>query len=128
MNIVGVGSSIVECVRIGKMIERHGELFLKRVYNVREIGYCHSKKHVTEAFAGHWAAKRAIEECLGSGWRQSLCWTDIEVRKLGDGGPFKVYLCGAAKERAVALRIRDILVSMAHCRAYATAHAIALAE
>lgn len=127
MNIVGVGSNIVECVRIGKLIERYGELFLRRVYSAREIGLCRSKKHVTEHFAGHWAAKEAIVQCLGPGWRKGLYWSDIEVRKQGDG-PYQVYMCGSVRERARALRIRDILITMAHCRAYATAQAIALAD
>ena len=30
MEIVGIGTDIVECLRIGRMIEQHGELFLLR--------------------------------------------------------------------------------------------------
>ena len=37
MDIVGIGTEIVECLRIGRMIEQHGELFLGRVYTQREI-------------------------------------------------------------------------------------------
>ena len=37
MEIVGLGTDIVEIVRIGRMIERHGELFLNRVYTPEEI-------------------------------------------------------------------------------------------
>lgn len=36
MDIVGIGSDIVECLRIGRMIEQHGEVFLARVYTERE--------------------------------------------------------------------------------------------
>jgi hypothetical protein len=32
MPILGIGTDIVEVVRIGQMIERHGEVFLQRVY------------------------------------------------------------------------------------------------
>lgn len=126
MKIVSIGSNIVECVRIGRMIERHGELFLRRVYTAREIRYCQERKHVTEHFAGRWAAKEAIVKCLGTGWRTSLTWTDIEVRDLAGGTP-KVFVCGAAKERMIELRISDILLTIAHCRAYGTASAIAVA-
>jgi holo-[acyl-carrier protein] synthase len=127
MHIVGVGTEIVECVRVGRMIERHGELFLTRVYTAREIQHCRGKKHVTENFAGSWAAKRAILRSLAAGGRQGLAWTDIEVRTLPEGS-LKVYLCGLAKERALALEIGDIALSIAHCRAYATATAIALGK
>ena len=40
MAILGTGTEIVECVRISKMIEAHGEQFLERVYTPNEIEYC----------------------------------------------------------------------------------------
>ena len=125
MEIVGIGTDIVECLRIGRMIEQHGELFLNRVYTEREVRYCQSRKRAVEHFAGRWAAKEAILKCLGSGWRKGLCWTDMEIRNDPNGKP-AVLLCGAAKESAQQLRITDILLSISHCRAYATASAIAV--
>src|SRR5918912_2159606 len=125
MEIVGIGTDIVECVRIARMIEQHGELFLNRVYTEREVRYCQGRKHSTEHFAGRWAAKEAILKCLGTGWRRGLCWTDIEVRNDANGKP-EVRMCGAAKDQAQSLRISDILVSISHCRAYATAYAVAV--
>src|SRR5262249_36771069 len=68
MEILGIGTDIVECPRIGKMIEQHGELFLRRVYTEREIRYCQSRKHAIEHFAGRWAAKEAILKAIGTGW------------------------------------------------------------
>jgi holo-[acyl-carrier protein] synthase len=109
------------------MIEEHGELFLQRVYTPREIRYCQERKHANEHFAGRWAAKEAIMKCLGTGWRKGLCWTDMEVRNNLEGAPH-VYLCGAAKERAIELKISDILLTISHCRAYATAYVIAVSN
>jgi holo-[acyl-carrier protein] synthase len=125
MEIIGIGTDIVECLRIGRMIEQHGELFLSRVFTDREIRYCRARKHATEHFAGRWAAKEAILKCLGTGWRRGLCWTDMEVRN-DPGGKPQVLMCGGAKEHAQLLRISDILLSISHCRAYATAYAIAV--
>ena len=125
MEIVGIGTDIVECLRIGRMIEQHGELFISRVYTEREVRYCQARKRAVEHFAGRWAAKEAILKCLGSGWRKGLCWTDMEIRNDPSGKPV-VLLCGAAKETAQQLRISDVLLSISHCRAYATAHAIAV--
>src|SRR6266487_4050375 len=99
MDIVGIGTDIVECLRIGRMIDQHGELFLTRVYTEREIRYCQARKHATEHFAGRWAAKEAVLKCLGTGWRRGLNWTDMEIRNGPEGAP-NVYLGGAAKERA----------------------------
>jgi holo-[acyl-carrier protein] synthase len=125
MEIIGIGTDIVECLRIGRMIEQHGELFLNRVYTEREVRYCQARKRAVEHFAGRWAAKEAILKCLGSGWRKGLCWTDMEIRNEPGGKPV-VLLCGAAKESAQLLRITDIQLSISHCRAYATAHAVAV--
>ncbi len=125
MEIVGIGTDIVECLRIGRMIEQHGELFLLRVYTEREILYCQARKRATEHFAGRWAAKEAILKCLGSGWKRGLCWTELEIRNDPSGQP-RVLMCGGAKDLAQSLRITDILISISHCRAYATAYAIAL--
>ena len=125
MEIVGIGTDIVECLRIGRMVEQHGELFLRRVYTEREVRDCQARKRAVEHFAGRWAAKEAILKCLGSGWRKGLCWTDMEIRNDPSGKPV-VLLCGAAKESAQLLRITDIQLSISHCRAYATAHAVAV--
>jgi holo-[acyl-carrier protein] synthase len=125
MEIVGIGTDIVECHRIGRMIEQHGELFLTRVYTEREIRYCQERKRALEHFAGRWAAKEAILKCLGTGWRRGMRWTDLEIRR-GPAGQPCVLLCGATKDLAQSLRIADLRVSIAHCRAYATAYAIAL--
>jgi holo-[acyl-carrier protein] synthase len=125
MEILGIGTDIVECLRIGRMIERHGELFLTRVYTPREVRYCQARKHATEHFAGRWAAKEAILKCLGTGWRRGLCWTDMEIRNDLQGKP-RVLLRGAAREQAEQLRLSNVMLSISHCRAYATAYALAV--
>jgi holo-[acyl-carrier protein] synthase len=125
MGIVGIGTDIVECLRVGRMIERHGELFLRRVFTDREIRFCQARKKAREHFAARWAAKEAVFKALGGGWRRGVEWTDVEVRPDASGRPV-VLLCGATKERALGLRVADILLSFAHCRAYATAYAVAV--
>src|SRR5947209_15348284 len=91
--ILGIGTDIIECPRIGKMIEQHGELFLRRVYTEREIRYCQARKHAIEHFAGRWAAKEAILKAIGTGWARGISWTDLEVRHSFSGEP-KVHVCG----------------------------------
>ncbi len=99
MEILGIGTDIVECPRIGKMIEQHGELFLRRIYTDREIRYCQSRKHAIEHFAGRWAAKEAILKAMGTGRSRGIAWTHVEVRNGQDGRP-QVMVCGAAREVA----------------------------
>lgn len=125
MRILGIGTDIVECPRIGKMIDQHGELFLRRVYTEREIRYCQARRRSLEHFAGRWAAKEAILKALGTGWRKGICWTDIEVRNETTGQP-KVLIRGGARDAAVGRGVGDLLISISHCRTYATAYALAV--
>ncbi|MER3415743.1 MAG: holo-[acyl-carrier-protein] synthase [Gemmataceae bacterium] len=123
--IFGIGTDIVECVRIGRLIERYGELFLRRVYTEREILYCQGRRRATEHFAARWAAKEAVVKAFGTGWRRGMNWTDIEIRHDPQGRP-QVLVRGTVKEFVQKQRIADVLLSMSHCRTYATALAIAL--
>jgi holo-[acyl-carrier protein] synthase len=125
MEIHGIGTDIVECLRIKRMIERHGELFLRRVYTEREITYCQSRRFATEHFAGRWAAKEAIFKCLGTGWRKGMCWTEMEIRHDDQGKP-SVFVAGAVKEFMRTARIVDLLISISHSRSHAIAYALAV--
>lgn len=125
MPILGIGTDIVEVVRIGQMIERHGEVFLQRVYTEDEIRYCQRRKEYTQHFAGRWAAKEAVMKTLGTGWSKGISWRDIEVRTSKSGRP-SIQLKGAAREIADQLGIGEVMISISHCRAYATATAIAV--
>jgi len=127
MEIVGIGTDIVECLRIARMIEQHGELFLTRVYTDWEMRQCHARKHATEHFAALWAAKEAVFKSLGTGWRRGMAWTDLEVRHQPGARP-QVLIGGAAHEQATALGVSKVLLTLAHCRAYATAHALAVRD
>jgi holo-[acyl-carrier protein] synthase len=128
VEIIGVGTDIVECLRIARMIERHGEQFLRRIYTEREIRTCNTNKRTTESFAGRWAAKEAILKALGGSDGRNIAWTEIEVRRAGANGRPQVMLGGAIRELARGLRVADIYLSVAHCRAYATAYALAVRE
>ena len=127
MNIIGIGTDIVECLRIAQMIERHGELFINRVYTPTEIQYCQSRKMATQHFAGRWAAKEAILKALGTGWRRGISWRDVEVRSSPGGKPV-VAMRGGARDVVERLGIGQMLISISHCRSHATAYALALGK
>ena len=124
-DIIGIGTDITECLRIARMIERHGELFITRVYTAEEICYCQSRAQATQHFTGRWAAKEAVLKALGTGWRKGISWRDIEIRNEPGGRPV-VALRGGAREVVEQLGIAEILVSISHCRSHATAYAIAV--
>jgi len=124
---IGLGTDIVEIVRIGQMIERHGELFLQRIYTEEEIRYCQKRKECYQHFAGRWAAKEAIMKTLGTGFIKGVHWKDLEIVSLRSGQP-TVKLHGSAGELAGRMGIASILITISHCRAYATATAIAVSQ
>jgi holo-[acyl-carrier protein] synthase len=125
--VLGIGTDIIECLRIARMIERHGELFLHRVYTPAEIGYCSPRRARTEHYAGRWAAKEAVLKALGTGWSRGIQWTDVEVYNQPGGQPI-IRLHHRAAEIADQSGIDRILISITHCRHYAVAFATALAK
>jgi len=127
MNIHGIGTDIIECLRIAQMIERHGEHFINRVYTDHEIQYCSARKSATQHYAGRWAAKEAILKAIGTGWIRGISWRDVEVHNLPGGQPV-VKLRGGAREAVEQRGITDVLVSISHCRSHATAYALAKGE
>jgi len=127
MNVLGLGTDIIECLRIAKMIEKHGELFLQRVYTEHEVGYCSSRKAANQHYAGRWAAKEAVLKAMGTGWSRGIRWRDIKV-KVELGGKPHVHIHGTAREICDELGITDMLISISHCRSHATATAIAVGE
>ena len=122
--IVGLGTDIVEIPRIGRIIERHGELFLNRVFTDDEIRYCQHRKESYPHFAGRWCAKEAVMKVLGTGFMWGVGWRDIEITNERSGKPH-VTLHGGALDLADGMDVDRMLISISHCRAYATATAIA---
>jgi holo-[acyl-carrier protein] synthase len=122
--IIGIGTDIIECLRIAQMIDRHGELFIRRVYTEHEIEYCANKKAATQHYAGRWAAKEAVLKALGTGWVEGISWRDVEVRHKRGGAP-TVALRGGAREVFERTGITRMHVSISHCRSHAVAYAIA---
>ncbi len=125
--ILGIGTDIIECDRITQMLEKHGDVFLARVYTPCEIAYCSARKAANQHYAGRWAAKEAVLKALGTGWAHGIQWTDVQVVNQQGGKP-NIELDGRAKEISEQLGIREILISISHCRNYAVAYATAIGE
>jgi holo-[acyl-carrier protein] synthase len=125
MDIVGIGTQVMECARVRGLIDQHGETFLKQVYTTREVAYCNTKKQSTEQFTALWAAKEAVFRTLGLTWKRGMNWADIEVICENGGAP-EVAVTGPTREMMVIRGATRIMVTMAHCRTFATATAIAM--
>ncbi|MGA2066233.1 MAG: holo-ACP synthase [Thermoguttaceae bacterium] len=127
MNILGIGTDITECLRIARMIERHGEQFMDRVYTTEEIRYCQNRRQATQHFTGRWAAKEAVLKALGIGARRGIAWRDVEIRNEPAGRPV-VVIRGGVRDLAERLGVARVFVSISHCRTHATAYAVAVVK
>ncbi len=126
MTILGVGTEIIECVRIAKMIERHGEMFLERVYTDGEIAYCSGGASATQLYAARWVAKEATLKAIG-GRSQGIRWNEIEVRVEHGRSP-TILLTGRAAGWAEQNGVEHLQLSLGSCRTHATAFVIALTD
>jgi len=127
MNVKAHGVDMVDCNRLKQSIERHGQRFLERVFTPAELAYCQGRKREIEHLAGRFAAKEAVLKVLGTGWRNGIAWTDVEVRNQPSGQP-KVTLYGRCREVADELGLAAILISISHIDTHAIASAIGVTE
>ena len=100
--ILGIGSDITDVRRIEKVIERHGERFLARIFTEKERARAERKKKRIETYAKRFAAKEACAKALGTGMRGGVWWRDMGVVNLPSGRP-TMHLTGGALRRLEAM-------------------------
>lgn len=96
--ILGLGSDITDVRRVAKVIERHGERFLERVFTATERARADRRKNRVETYAKRFAAKEACAKALGTGIRSGVWWRDMGVVNLPSGRP-TMQLTGGALAR-----------------------------
>ena len=96
--ILGLGSDITDARRIAKVIERHGERFLARVFTDIERAKADRRKNRVETYAKRFAAKEACAKALGTGIRHGVWWRDMGVVNMPSGRP-TMALTGGARKR-----------------------------
>jgi holo-[acyl-carrier protein] synthase len=100
--ILGIGSDITDARRIAKVIDRHGERFLDRVFTATERARADKRRNRVETYAKRFAAKEACAKALGTGLRAGVWWRDMGVINLPSGRP-TIELTGGAKRRLEAI-------------------------
>uniref|UniRef100_Q07M73 Holo-[acyl-carrier-protein] synthase n=1 Tax=Rhodopseudomonas palustris (strain BisA53) TaxID=316055 RepID=ACPS_RHOP5 len=100
--ILGIGSDLIDIRRVAKVIERHGDRFLDRVFTPAERAKAQrraaNEKMVVATYAKRFAAKEACAKALGTGIRHGVWWRDMGVVNLPGGRP-TMQLTGGAKAR-----------------------------
>jgi holo-[acyl-carrier protein] synthase len=100
--IIGIGSDLIDIRRVAKVIERHGDRFLSRVFTDTERARADRRKNRVETYAKRFAAKEACAKALGTGIRNGVWWRDMGVVNLPSGRP-TMKLSGGALKRLQAI-------------------------
>ncbi|MFO1108437.1 MAG: holo-ACP synthase [Bradyrhizobium sp.] len=89
--IIGIGSDLIDITRVARVIERHGERFLGRIFTDAERARAErrakNEKMVVATYAKRFAAKEACSKALGTGIRRGVWWKDMGVVNLPGGRP-----------------------------------------
>ncbi len=104
--ILGIGSDLIDITRIEKVMARHGERFLDRIFTAAERAKAERRAKnagmVAATYAKRFAAKEACSKALGTGIRQGVWWRDMGVVNLPGGRP-SMHLTGGAAQRLKAM-------------------------
>lgn len=113
--VLGVGTDILEIERLRDTIERQGQPFLDKVFTPVEQEYCNQYSDRVLRYAGRFCVKEAVMKSFGAGIGQGIGWLDIEVTNAESGQPY-ARLAGRPETQ--------VMISLSHCKTYATAVAI----
>lgn len=117
--ITGLGTDIVEIVRIEKALSR-GEALAKRVLTPVEYQTFSEHKFPARFLAKRYAAKEAAVKALGTGIADGVSFQDIQVLNLDSGQPVLVF-SGRFEELCLQRNISQSFISISDEKNYAVA-------
>lgn len=124
MNI-SCGTDIIEIDRIKRLIDEAREKSLDKIYTKSEMEYCESKNSVKyQHYAVRFAAKEAIFKAISDKLdnKFDISWNDVEILNDRNGRPKVNFISDKVKG------IKNIEISLSHCKEYAVANVVALWE
>lgn len=123
---IKTGIDIIEVNRIQEAIEKHGELFLNKVFAEPEIEHCQDTgKMKYQHYAARFAAKEAVFKAISDfiDYSKENIWKNIIIENSKSGKPF-VKFSGTLDSLNVETRGRVISMdlSLSHIKEYAIAN------
>jgi holo-[acyl-carrier protein] synthase len=98
--IIGIGNDLIDIRRVDKVLEKHGQRFIDRVFTEVEIRKSERRRDRAASYAKRFAAKEACSKALGTGMRAGVFWRDMGVVNLPSGAPTMALTGGAAQRLA----------------------------
>ena len=95
--IVGLGADLCDIRRIERVLERHGDRFIERVFTPAERAKAATRTEALRAgtLAKRFAAKEACSKALGTGFKAGVHHSDLGVVNAPGGRPTMVLTGGA---------------------------------
>ena len=112
--ILALGADLVEVARVRRLLARHGERALKRLFHEEELAHALARQDPAPSLAARLAAKEAFQKC----WPESLSWKSVWVGMEGKK-PFLRF----APDLEAAMREQGLtaLLTLSHERTHALA-------
>jgi holo-[acyl-carrier protein] synthase len=127
--IIGLGSDLCDARRIEKVLERHGDRFIDRVFTPTERAKAERRANRAETYAKRFAAKEACAKALGTGFRRGVFFRDMGVVNLPSGRPTMKLTGGAlARLKAITPPGHDALIDVSLTDEGPTAQAIVIIQ
>ncbi len=122
--IVGIGIDVVSINRIEKIYNQYGSRFLEKILHPHEMkSIPHIKNQKMKRLASFFAAKEAVSKALGTGFREGLWFTDIEVLRHKSGMPHFSFH-GKAKIKSKRLGVKKTWLTLSYEKDLCTVVAI----
>jgi holo-[acyl-carrier protein] synthase len=89
--ILGIGTDLVEIVRIEQALERWGERFATKILVVHELERFRAHRKPAAYLAKRFAAKEAFSKAIGTGIRHPVNWHNVSVANHPSGKPYLAF-------------------------------------
>ena len=126
MNIIGLGTDIVNINRIKKIYSKYGNRFLDKILTKSEkkIENQTTKSKNIETIAKRFAAKEAISKAIGYGFSKGIHFKNIEIYNDKNGKPYANVNGKAKKMLSKISKKYNIFLSLSDDKPWAVATAL----
>ncbi|WP_295164534.1 holo-ACP synthase [uncultured Buchnera sp.] len=120
MSIIGIGTDIIEILRIKNIVYRFKDKLAKRILSIEEWEKYVVNKNPIHFLAKKFAAKEAASKALGTGINCGIKFNQLELYNDTLGKP-KLRFLKCALQKSKEIKCKSIFVSISDERLYAYA-------
>ena len=86
--ILGTGIDLLKVSRVKKILDKYGDLFIKKIFSDEEIKNNKEIIFKVNRLAKSFATKEAFVKALGTGFTKNIFFKDISLKNEINGKPF----------------------------------------